>query len=184
MVHQSNSNRYDCILNYFPLKCSIPLRNTLWNEWMLHGVFKHDELAYSCQTASKIDFLIIVGELRLFTGHETVNLVRLKNPTDPKLLDGSIYYMCLDIWKSRVQQQCSTVCDLYIKHFVTVPNKVSSQGVFNLYAKVTFYLIWHLMRINFGPRSQAFIPKMRQIYVCLSVPGTLSFHPAPSIPHP
>lgn len=40
---------------------------------MLYGVFKHDELAYSCQTASKRDFLTIVGELRLFTGHETVN---------------------------------------------------------------------------------------------------------------
>lgn len=42
---------------------------------LLHGVFKHDELAYSCQTASKMNFLTIVSELRLFTGHETVNCI-------------------------------------------------------------------------------------------------------------
>lgn len=48
--------------------------------------------------------------------------------------------------------------------------------------KPLFTFIWHLMRINFGPRSQVFIPRVRQIYERLSVPGPLSFHPSPSIP--
>lgn len=99
------------------------------------------------------------------------------------------FYYCInaalgsrDVWKTRAEQHCSRVCNLYIKHCVMLLIKSPAKWCFLYTPKPLFTFIWHLMIINFGPRSQVYIPGVRQIYECLSVPGPLSFHPSPSIP--